>query len=64
MQEGLAIVQKRKSNYTDNTLDETVVFYTESMKDAAELVDNLIWKFIEKDSETIYKIETVGKIRG
>ena len=55
----LTIVQKRKSEYSDGTINETVEFFHNSIKSLTNLVDTL--NSYEKGIETTYILERVGE---
>ena len=53
----LTITQKRKSEYTDGTINETVEFFHRNIGSLTSLVDNL--NNYSSGIETTYKIEKV-----
>ena len=53
----LTITQKRKSEYTDGTINETVEFFHRNIGSLTSLVDNL--NNYSNGIETTYKIEKV-----
>ena len=53
----LTITQKRKSEYTDGTINETVEFFHRNLGSLTSLVDNL--NNYSSGIETTYKIEKV-----
>ena len=55
----LTITQKRKSEYTDGTISESVEFYHKNISPLASLIGNL--NNHVNDIETAYKIEKVGE---
>lgn len=55
----LTITQKRKSEYTDGTINETVEFFHRNIGSLTSLVDNL--NNYSSGIETTYKIEKVGE---
>ena len=55
----LTITQERKSEYTDGTIKESVVFLHRTIGKLTSLVDNL--NTYENGGEVAYKIEKVGE---
>ena len=55
----LTITQKRKSEYTDGTINEAVEYHHNSIKSLTALIDNL--NTYENGIETTYKLEKVGE---
>ena len=55
----LTVTQKRKSEYTDGTISESVEFSHRSIGTLTSLVDNL--NNYANGIETTYKIEKVGE---
>lgn len=55
----LTITQKRKSEYTDGTISESVVFLHRTIGKLTSLVDSL--NTYENDGELAYKLEKVGE---
>ena len=55
----MTITQKRKSEYTDGTISESVEFFHRNIGSLTSLVDNL--NNFSNGIETTYKIEKVGE---
>ena len=55
----LTITQKRKSEYTDGTVSETVEFFHRNIRTLTDLIDSL--HTYENGIETTYKLERIGE---
>lgn len=56
----LTITQKRKSEYTDGTIDETVEFISGNINELTILVARLT--ALKSAIETSYKLEPIGEV--